>query len=104
METSDFLLSNMRLCHKKSGEVEVGALLGWDRATKKLWPTLARQSEDEAWGFSLSLGTDVGDNTAHWSGVAAKRSDRGIWAKVGQVFSVVDAAAAAKGSFSRGCK
>ena len=94
METSDFLLANMRLCHQNrhgasspssaATTVSVpGGLLGWDRATKRLWPTLARQSTEEAWGFSLSLGWDVGENTAHWSGVATRRNDKGIWAKVG---------------------
>ncbi len=89
---SDFLLSNMRLCHEGTKPVASGSsagVLGWDRATKRLWPTLSRQSSDEAWGFSLALGSDIGDNSAHWSGVVASRHDRGIWAKVWRILFII---------------
>ena len=72
-----------------------GGLRGWDRGTQKLYLTLSRPSdvqtascpvdrgcEDRAWGFSASVGSDVGENTAHWSGVVARRNDKGIWIKV----------------------
>ena len=69
-----------------------GGLWGWDRGPKRLYLSLHRPSsdalptysgcEDRAWGFSASVGSDVGDNTAHWSGIVARRHDKGIWIKV----------------------
>jgi len=35
--------------------------------------------------MSLSVGGDVGEASAHWSGVATSRGDRGIWVKVASV-------------------
>ncbi len=72
METSDFLLSNMRLTSNAIPPPGRAGLFGWEKDTKRLFPTLARQSEEEAWGFSLSAGADLGGDSAHWSGVAAK--------------------------------
>ncbi len=79
MSPAEFTLENLRLCRGH------GAIRGWDRDTKKLWPTLSRSNEDEAWGFSVTVGGDIGDNTAGWSGIAARRHDKGIWIKVNSV-------------------
>ena len=50
---------------------------------KKLWPTLKRASDDDAWGFSLVAGVDdVGQNSAHWRGIVAHRDAVGTWLKV----------------------
>ena len=40
MTPSEILLQNMRLCNN-------GAIRGWDRDTKRLWPTLTRSIEEE---------------------------------------------------------
>lgn len=70
---SEFMIKNLKLA---------GGLRGWDRGTKRLWPTLTRQTLDEAWGFSLISGCDIGEGTAHWSGIVAHRHDKGRWLKV----------------------
>lgn len=71
---SDFFIANVKQC---------AALRGWDRATKKTWPTLTRMSLEEAWGFSLMVGNDLGEVNATYSGVVArKRGDFGLWCKV----------------------
>ena len=80
MKASDILLQSMRLANTCSG---------WERGTKRLWPTITRQSLDEAWGFSLVVGSDVGEATAQWSGVVSHRNDKGIWIKVGVGTSTV---------------
>ncbi|TRY70259.1 hypothetical protein TCAL_16392 [Tigriopus californicus] len=69
---SEFMIKNLKLA---------GGLRGWDRGTKRLWPTLTRQTLDEAWGFSLISGCDIGEGTAHWSGIVAHRNDKGRWLK-----------------------
>ena len=75
LSNSEFLaeLENVKLC---------AGLRGWERDTKKMYPTLTRSSPEEAWGFSVMVGGDIGENTAHWSGVVAYRHDRGIYCRV----------------------
>ncbi|XP_059091951.1 uncharacterized protein LOC131887378 [Tigriopus californicus] len=75
---SEFMIKNLKLA---------GGLRGWDRGTKRLWPTLTRQTLDEAWGFSLISGCDIGEGTAHWSGIVAHRNDKGRWLKINSVKS-----------------
>lgn len=59
-----------------------GALLGWDREAKKLWPSLQRNALEEAWGFSLVGGLDYLEAAGRSSGVVTKRGDVGLWLKV----------------------
>jgi hypothetical protein len=50
---------------------------------KRLWPTLTRQSFDDAWGFSGIAGVgDMGHHSALWRGIVAHRGDKGTWIKV----------------------
>ena len=71
-----------------------GAVLGWDRAPKHLFPTLTRHGEWEAWGMSIVCGQDILENAGRWSGVAVSRNERGMWAKVKSVREETPAAAA----------
>ena len=59
-----------------------GALRGWDREPKKLWPTLQRTSLEEAWGFSLIGGLDYLEAAGRFSGIVTRRGDVGLWLKV----------------------
>ena len=59
-----------------------GAILGWDRAPKALWPTLTRKDESEAWGFSVVCGQDILESGGRWSGIQTRRNERGLWLKV----------------------
>ena len=59
-----------------------GAILGWDRSPKRLWPTLARGDDSVAWGFSIICGQDILESAGRWSGVATRRNERGLWMKV----------------------
>lgn len=70
------MLENMR-----SGS-NIGALRGWDREAKKLWPTLQRNALEDAWGFSLVGGLDYLEATARSSGIVTHRGDIGLWLKV----------------------
>ena len=76
MEVSNFLLENLR-----SGG-SVGALRGWEREPKKLWPTLTRGSVEEAWGFSIIGGIDYMEAAGRFSGIVTKRGETGLWLKV----------------------
>ena len=55
---------------------------GWDRETKKFWPTLVKEYPDEAWGLSLQIGKDLGQHSAHWSGIVAAMHASGVFLKV----------------------
>ena len=61
---------------------DVGAILGWDRAPKRLWPTLTRKDDSEAWGLSVVCGQDILESGGRWSGIATRRNERGLWIKV----------------------
>ena len=61
-----------------------GDLLGWDRAAKKLLPTLTRKSPAEAWGFSCVGGLEIMENGGRMSGIVTTRHERGLWLKVGK--------------------
>ena len=76
MEVSNFLLENIR-----SGG-NIGALQGWDREPKKLWPTLQRTALEDAWGFSLVGGLDYLEAAGRYSGIVTQRGDVGLWLKV----------------------
>ncbi len=76
MEVSSFLLENMR----NGGSI--GALRGWDREPKRLWPTLQRNTIDAAWGFSLVGGIDYLETAGRYSGVVTRRNETGLWLKV----------------------
>ena len=76
MEVSNFLLENIR-----SGG-NIGALRGWDREPKKLWPTLQRNALEDAWGFSLVGGLDYLEAAGRYSGIVTQRGDVGLWLKV----------------------
>ena len=59
-----------------------GAILGWDRAPKRMWPTLARGDNSVAWGFSVICGQDILESGGRWSGIVTKRNEKGMWMKV----------------------
>ena len=63
-----------------------GELQGWDRAAKKLLPTLTRKGPSEAWGFSCVGGVEIMENGGHFSGIVTTRHERGLWLKVIQIF------------------
>jgi len=71
-----------------------GAIMGWDRSPKRLWPTLTRGEESVAWGFSIICGQDILESAGRWSGVATRRNERGLWLKVRTVRDDTPAAAA----------
>ena len=75
MEVSNFLRENTLVRG-------AGALRGWDREPKKLWPTLQRTSMEEAWGFSLIGGLDYLEAAGRFSGIVTRRGDVGLWLKV----------------------
>lgn len=76
MEVSNFLLENIR------SNRNLGALKGWDREPKKLWPTLTRNALEDAWGFSLIGGIDYLEAAGRYSGIVTQRGDVGLWLKV----------------------
>ena len=59
-----------------------GAILGWDRSPKRMWPTLARGDNSVAWGFSVICGQDILESGGRWSGIVTKRNEKGMWMKV----------------------
>ena len=59
-----------------------GTIIGWDRAPKRLWPTVTRKDDSEAWGFSIICGQDILESGGRWSGIATRRNERGLWMKV----------------------
>ena len=73
---------NRNIGTEKSIVIGNGAILGWDRAAKRLWPTLTRKDDSEAWGFSVICGEDILESGGRWSGVATRRNERGMWMKV----------------------
>merc|ERR1712029_379930 len=75
MEVSNFLRENTLVRG-------AGALRGWDREPKKLWPTLAETSMEDAWGFSLVGGLDYLEAAGRNSGIVTRRGDVGLWLKV----------------------
>jgi len=92
METADYLMANWRLVDKGTRDKLNHERMARTpseparpaRPARRLWPTLKR-SPGEAWGMSLSVGGDIGESCAHWSGVITSRGDKGIWVKVASV-------------------
>ena len=74
---------NRNIGTEKNIAIGNGAILGWDRAAKKLFPTLTRKDDSVAWGFSVICGQDILESAGRWSGVATRRNERGLWMKVG---------------------
>lgn len=73
---------NRNIGSDKNFSLGNGAILGWERAPKRLWPTLTRKSDSEAWGFSVICGQDILESAGRWSGINTRRNERGLWMKV----------------------
>merc|ERR1711937_759906 len=58
---------------------------GWEREPKKLYLTLNRAESTKAWGFSMIGGNDMLDQGAFWSGVVARRHEKGLWLQVSSI-------------------
>jgi hypothetical protein len=67
-----------------------GDLLGWDRAAKKLLPTLTRKNASEAWGFSCVGGVEIMENGGRMAGIVTSRHERGLWLKVKFLPDLID--------------